>query len=133
MYNYKLVNSTKCRLQTIVFRVRKQWDYQWLHSLVGRASHRYREVTGSNPVEVLNIFFSAFLSNYCINCVHNCEDHSALDFIYAVLVYDLFHMHLSMGLLLSRSICMVKTMFCTESSLHSVLMLYIGTHVVSLN
>ena len=25
---------------------------QWLHSSVDRASHRYREVTGSNPVEV---------------------------------------------------------------------------------
>ena len=29
---------------------------QWLHSSVGRASHRYREVTGSSPVEVLNLF-----------------------------------------------------------------------------
>ena len=29
---------------------------QWLHSSVGRASHRCREVTGSNPVEVLNFF-----------------------------------------------------------------------------
>ena len=33
----------------------------WLHSSVGRASHRYREVTGSNPVEVLN-FFSGFFT-----------------------------------------------------------------------
>ena len=41
----------------------------WLHSSVGRASHRYREVTGSNPVEVLNFFFQASLRN-CINCVH---------------------------------------------------------------
>ena len=24
---------------------------QWLHSSVGRASHRYREVTGSNPLK----------------------------------------------------------------------------------
>ena len=34
---------------------------QWLHSFVAqlvRASHRNREVTGSNPVEVLN--FSGF-------------------------------------------------------------------------
>ena len=31
-----------------------------------------REVTGSNPVEVLN-FFQASLRN-CINCVH-CDDH----------------------------------------------------------
>ena len=45
---------------------------QWLHSSVGRASHRYREVTGSNPVEVRN-FFQASLRN-CINCVH-CDDH----------------------------------------------------------
>ena len=34
---------------------------QWLHSSVGRASHRYREVTGSNPVEALN-FFSGFFT-----------------------------------------------------------------------
>ena len=34
---------------------------QWLHNSVGRASHRYREVTGSNPVEVLN-FFSGFFT-----------------------------------------------------------------------
>ena len=29
---------------------------QWLHSSVGRASQQYREVTDSNPVEVLNFF-----------------------------------------------------------------------------
>ena len=51
---------------------------QWLHSSVGRASHRYREVTGSSPVEVLN-FFQASLRN-CKNCDHNCEDHSSFDF-----------------------------------------------------
>ena len=34
---------------------------QWLHSSVGRASHRYLEVTGSSPVEVL-IFFSGFFT-----------------------------------------------------------------------
>ena len=43
-----------------------------------RASHRYREVTGSNPAEVLN--FSGFYIRSCINCVHNCEDRSVLDF-----------------------------------------------------
>ena len=52
---------------------------QWLHSSVGRASHRYREVTGSSPVEVLN-FFQASLRN-CINCDHNCEDHSSFEYI----------------------------------------------------
>ena len=50
---------------------------QWLHSSVGRASHRYGEVTGSSPIEVLN-FFQASLSN-CKNCDHNCEDHSSFD------------------------------------------------------
>ena len=45
---------------------------QGLHSSVGyRGSYRYREVTGSNPVEVL-----ASIRSYCLNCVHNCEDHS---------------------------------------------------------
>ena len=42
-----------------------------------RASHRYCEVTGSNPVEVLN--FSGFYIGSCMICVHNCEDHSLLD------------------------------------------------------
>ena len=55
---------------------------QWLHSSVGRVSHRYREVTGSSPVEVLN-FFQASLRN-CKNYDHNCEDHYSFDFISAV-------------------------------------------------
>ena len=55
---------------------------QWLHSSVGRASHRYREVTGSNPVEVLN-FFQASLRN-CINCVH-CDDHFFIFITYFLL------------------------------------------------
>ena len=50
---------------------------QWLHSSGGRASHRYREVTGLSPVEVLN-FFQASLRNGK-NCDHNCEDHSSFD------------------------------------------------------
>ena len=50
---------------------------EWLHSSVGRASHRYRQVTGSSPVEVLN-FFQASLRN-CKNCDHNCEDHSSFE------------------------------------------------------
>ena len=41
-----------------------------------RASHRYCEVTGSNPVEVLN--FSGF---YIHNCIHNCKDHTVAHFI----------------------------------------------------
>ena len=45
-----------------------------------KALHRYREVTDSNPVEVLTV------SRNYINCVHNCVDHSSLDFISAVLI-----------------------------------------------
>ena len=60
---------------------------QWFHSSVGRASHRYREVTGSSPVEVLN-FFQASLRN-CKNCDHNCEDHSSFDFYCLLLFFGL--------------------------------------------
>ena len=57
------------------------WTHNWpapnisgfISQLVERASQGYREVTGSNPVEVLNFFFQASLRNY-INCVH-CDDH----------------------------------------------------------
>ena len=35
---------------------------QWLHSSVDRASHRYCEFTGSNPIEVLNFFFVGFFT-----------------------------------------------------------------------
>ena len=51
-----------------------------MHNGVGRASHRYREVTGSSPVEVLN-FFQASLRNFK-NCDHNCKDHSSFDIFY---------------------------------------------------
>ena len=53
---------------------------QWLHSSVGRVSHRYCEVAGSSPVEVLN-FFQASLRN-CRNCDHNCEDRSSFEIIF---------------------------------------------------
>ena len=62
---------------------------QWLQLV--SPSHRYHEVTGSNPVEVLN--FSGFYIRNCINCVHNCEDHSLLDFTSAVqyIKYSIYH------------------------------------------
>ena len=49
----------------------------FIAQLVG-VSHRYHEVTGSNPVEVLT--FSGFYICNCMNCFHNCEDHRLLDF-----------------------------------------------------
>ena len=42
-----------------------------------RASHRYREGTGSNHVEAAWLFQASIRS--CLNCVHNCDDHSLLD------------------------------------------------------
>ena len=65
---------------------------QWLHSSVGRESHRYREVTGSDPVEVLN-FFQASSRNY-INCVH-CNDRFFIFISFPQLIYDLFHISLT--------------------------------------
>ena len=60
---------------------------QWFHSSVGRALHRYREITCSNPVEVLN-FFQASLRN-CINCVH-CDDHFLIFIWFPQFIYDFF-------------------------------------------
>ena len=62
---------------------------QCLHSSVGRVSHRYREVTGSNPAEVLNFFFRASLRNG-INCVH-CDDQFSIFISFPQFIYDLFH------------------------------------------
>ena len=61
---------------------------QWLDSSVGRATHRYREVTGSNPFEVLNFFQASFRN--CINCVH-CDDHFFIFISFPQFIYDLFH------------------------------------------
>ena len=56
------------------------WTHNWpapnVSGFIAQlAEHRTgnREVTGSNPVEVLNFFFQASLRNY-INCLH-CDDH----------------------------------------------------------
>ena len=71
---------------------------QWFLSSVGRASHRYREVTDSNPVEVQNFFFQASLLN-CINCVH-CDDHFFISISFPQFIYDLFHISLTIRVLL---------------------------------
>ena len=123
---HKLVDSTKCRLQTadwmqtIVFRIRKQWDYQWLHSLVGWS--------------VVPVFFSVFLRN-CINCVHNCEDHSSFDFSFPQFSYMIYFIWICQwDYCCHVPICMVKSMFYTESSLQSSFCLYViywNTHWVT--
>ena len=69
--------------------VLKSWR-QWLHSSVGRASHRYREVMGSSPVEVL-IFFRLL---YAIAKIAIITARIILHLIsYPQFTYDLFHMH----------------------------------------
>ena len=55
-----------------------------------------REVTGSNPIEVLNCF-QASLRN-CINCVH-CDDHFFIFISFPQVIYDLFHISLETSLL----------------------------------
>ena len=69
---------------------------QWLHSSVSRASHRYREVTGSNPVEVLNFFFfSGFFTH-----LHKLRSlrRSFLHFIsFPQFTYDLFRISLTLS------------------------------------
>ena len=51
----------------------------WLHSLVGRASHRYfAKITGLNSVEAL-IFFRLLLST-CLNRKIYYDDHSSVSF-----------------------------------------------------
>ena len=74
-----------------------------------RASHQYCEVTGSNPIEVLNSFrLPCTQSLYnCINCVHNSEDHSSFDFISAVLKWFISYLTLHM---ISRT----KTITCSQ-------------------
>ena len=79
---------------------------QWLHSSVGRASHRYRDVTGSNSVEVLN-FFPASLRN-CINCVH-CYDHFFIFVSFPQFIYDLFHISLTRTCITFESTSMLPT------------------------
>ena len=89
---------------------------QWLHSSVGRASHRYREVTGLNPVEVLIFFFQASLRN-CLNCVH-CDDHFFIFILFPQFIYDLFHIecfhsrgrHLCKFIGTKGSVCMRKVL-----------------------
>ena len=74
------------------------WTYNWpapnvsgfIAQLV-RASHRYREVTGSNPVEVLN-FFSGFFTQ-----LHQIAFITARIIFHLIslpqFIYDLFHIH----------------------------------------
>ena len=62
------------------WRMDVMWTYKWpapnisgfIAQLV-RASHRYREVTGSN-----SWLFQASIRN-CLNCDHNGDDHSLLN------------------------------------------------------
>ena len=60
-----------------------------------RASHRYHKVKGLNPVEVL-ICSGLYIRSW-INCVHNCKDHSLLDFTSAILYIKHFIYHFTLS------------------------------------
>ena len=64
----------------------------WLHSSVGRASHRYRGGHGFESRWSPD-FFRLLLSS-CLNWKIHCEDHSSLSSMSAVQIYELFHIYL---------------------------------------
>ena len=82
---------SQLRTQFMQLHKKPEKKKKWAPNISGfiaqlvRAPQRYREVAGSNSVEVLIFVFSGFLSN-CINCVHNCEESYSFAFITAVLI-----------------------------------------------
>ena len=111
---WQLENKNK-EIQTLNARVQKVLLFSMVKFLV-RASHRYREVMGSNPVEVLT--FSGFNISNCITCVHNCEDHSSLymrlifyktKVAYIVNAIYLFQDHVSIILCFTRNLIILNT------------------------
>ena len=80
-----------------------------------RSSHRYREVTGSNPVEDLN--FSGFYIRNCINYVHNCEDHSLLVQYIKYFIYKFTDLVTVAVFLLGlvKRLCGTSTVYITRS------------------
>ena len=82
-YERKLSNCVKkpekVRTSTGFFRTHK-WPAPNVSGFIAqlvRASHRYREVTGSNPVEVLTSGFYTQLLK--LRSYRNCDDHSPLE------------------------------------------------------
>ena len=63
----------------------------WLHSSVGRASHRYRRGHGFES-HWSHDFFRLLLSN-CLNWKIYCNDHSLFWSTTAVQIYELFHVY----------------------------------------
>ena len=74
----------------------------WLHSSVGRASHRYHEGHGFESRWSPD-FFRLLLSN-CLNWTIYCDDHSALWSTTAVQLYELFSyiLHIRIDLIISH-------------------------------
>ena len=62
---------------------------QWLHSSVGRASHRYREFTVSSPVEVRLLYAIVKIAITTARIILHLIS-------YPQFTYDLFHMHHSL-------------------------------------
>ena len=72
-----------------------------IRTSTGFEEHRTgnREVTGSNPVEVLNFVQASLLK--CINCVH-CDERFFIFVSFPQFIYDLFHISLTVNSLLEN-------------------------------
>ena len=91
----------------MIYEINHMWtaEMKWKWRNDGRSDRNLcnrtgnREVTGSNPVEVLN-FFQVSLRN-CINCVH-CDDHFFIFISFPQFIYDLFYISLTLSTLLGQ-------------------------------
>ena len=93
----------------------------WLHSSVGRASHRYRGGHGFESRRSLD-FFRLLLSN-CLNWKIYCDDHSSLWSTTAVQIYELFHIYFtsdSIMLEISASMTQLNTRVYAILETHSI-------------
>ena len=94
-------------LWTAEMKMKTKWSSQWtlfanVSGFIAQLVEHHtgnREVTGSNPVEVLN-FFQASLRN-CINCVH-CDDHFFIFISFPQFIYDLFYISLTLKFFYAR-------------------------------
>ena len=87
-----------------------------------------REVTGSNPVEVLN-FFQASLRN-CINCVH-CDNHFFIFGTYSVLLIShkwVFSYMYMAQMIISRGIIVAKLLSAGISTKEILRFLFFNTN-----
>ena len=73
--DHSLLDFTSAvQYRIIAYLISHQQVNIWNVSYITSHSFLMGSLEGSNPIEVLN--FSGFYIRNCINCIHNCEDHS---------------------------------------------------------